>query len=127
MFSPVEQEVLFLTISRFHSCEYCVTAHSVIADTRSKVPVEITDAIRDGKSINDPKLAALNAFTIEMLDTRGLPGTDAVESFQSAGYTEKHLLEIIVAIAIKTLSNYSNHLLNPQVDDPFTGRAWVSK
>ncbi len=104
-----------------------MTAHSVIADTRSKVPVEITDAIRDGKSINDPKLAALNAFTIEMLDTRGLPGTDAVESFQSAGYTEKHLLEIIVAIAIKTLSNYSNHLLNPQVDDPFTGRAWVSK
>jgi AhpD family alkylhydroperoxidase len=52
-FTPPEQEVIFLTISYENECEYCMAAHSMIADHMSKVPAEVTDAIRDGRQIKD--------------------------------------------------------------------------
>lgn len=43
-FTPVEQEVVLLTISRFHGCTYCMTAHSMIAAKMSKVPRDVLEA-----------------------------------------------------------------------------------
>ena len=123
-FTPAEQEVVFLTISRDNGCTYCVAAHSMIADTMSKVPVAVTEAIRDGHPIPDAKLAALAAFTRTMLASRGRPGRADVEAFLSAGYSERHILGIVLAIAVKTLSNYSNHLFHTPLDTVFADRTW---
>ena len=125
-FSPIEQEVIFLTISRENGCSYCMAAHSVIADTASKVPAEVTAALREGRDIPDPQLAALSTFTRTLVAQRGKPSVAAVDAFLSAGYTETQVLEIILAIAVKTLSNYSNHLLHTSVDEAFAGRTWQS-
>jgi uncharacterized peroxidase-related enzyme len=123
-FSSIEQEVVFLTISKVNGCSYCMAAHSFIADMKSKVPTEVTDAIRDGSEIPDPKLAALSEFTKTMVVERGLPGKNDVEVFVGAGYSERQILEIVLAISVKTLSNYSNHLFHTNVDDVFVGRKW---
>lgn len=124
-FAPDEQEVVFLTISRENGCTYCVAAHSFIADKMSGLPTEVTDAIRDGRPIPHTTLEALRAFTRTLLVTRGLPGRAEVEAFLAAGYGERHILEIVLAIAVKTLSNYSNHLFHTPVDEVFAGRAWT--
>ena len=123
-FTPAEQEVVFLTISRDNACDYCVAAHSMIADRMSKVPPPVTDAIRNGQPIPDSKLAALSAFTDVLFTTRGLPSKADVQAFLSAGYEERHVLEIVLAIAVKTLSNYSNHLFHTPLDEMFTNREW---
>jgi uncharacterized peroxidase-related enzyme len=123
-FTPAEQEVVFLAVSRENGCHYCVAAHSFIADTASKVPTEVTDAIRDGREIPDPKLAALSRFTRQMVESRGFPEREDVEAFLDAGYQERHVLEIVLAIAVKTISNYSNHLFETEIDAPFAQRAW---
>lgn len=123
-FTPAEQEVIFLTISRENGCHYCVAAHSFIADAMSKVPAAVTEAIREGGEIPDAKLAALSRFTRTMVASRGLPRRKDVETFLAAGYTERHILDIILAIAVKTLSNYSNHLFHTPVDTPFASHAW---
>lgn len=123
-FTPCEQEVIFMVISRENGCEYCVGAHSFIADNMSGVPKEVTDAIRNGENIEDDKLQALATFTKILLNTRGLPAQAEVESFQQAGYSERQILEIILAMAVKTLSNYSNHLCQPELDDVFMPRVW---
>lgn len=123
-FSSIEQEVIFLTISKVNGCSYCMAAHSFIADMKSKVPTEITDAIRDGNDISDAKIAALSAFTRTMVVDRGLPTKKDVGGFIEAGYTERHILEIVLAISVKTISNYSNHLFHTTVDDVFAGRTW---
>lgn len=123
-FTPVEQEVVFLTISRENGCEYCVGAHSFLADAMSKVPVAVTEAIREGAPIPDTKLAALSRFTQEMVVNRGLPRCTEVNAFLSAGYSERQILEIVLAIAVKTLSNYSNHLFHTPLDEVFAARAW---
>ena len=122
--SPAEQEVVFLTISYQNGCDYCIAAHSVIADTQSKVPRHVTDAIRAGAPISDPQLNALATFTQRMLMTRGRPTEEDVASFISAGYTEKQVLDIILALAVKTISNYTNHIFGTPLDKVFEAREW---
>jgi uncharacterized peroxidase-related enzyme len=122
--SPAEQEVVFLTISYENGCDYCVAAHSVIADTRSRVPAPVTDAIRAGAKVPDSRLRALSEFTRVMLNQRGRPGRRDVEAFLAAGFTEKQVLDVVLAIAVKTISNYTNHLFDTPVDAAFRAREW---
>jgi uncharacterized peroxidase-related enzyme len=124
-FSPVEQEVIFVTISVANGCEYCTAAHSFIADKMSKVPKEVTDAIRNGEQIPDAKLKALSEFTKVMFEKRGNPSQEDVKAFLEAGFQEKQILEIILALAVKTLSNYSNHIFQTPVDEAFSSRIWA--
>jgi uncharacterized peroxidase-related enzyme len=124
-FTPAEQEVVFLTISFENGCDYCMAAHSVMADAFSKVPKPVTDAIRAGTAISDAKLAALAGFTRHLLQTRGRPAAESAQAFIAAGFTERQILEVILAIAVKTLSNYSNHIFRTPVDDMFKGRLWT--
>lgn len=123
-FSSIEQEVIFLTISRENNCHYCVSAHSFAADAMSKVPVEVTNAIRDGHEIPDAKLQALSKFTEKLLDKRGHPSEEDVASFLAVGYNEIHILNILQAIGVKILSNYANHLFDTKLDDIFKPREW---
>lgn len=123
-FTPVEQEVVFLVISRGNGCAYCMSAHSFVADAMSKVPTDVTDAIRAGQPINDAKLQALATFTQVMFDSRGKPSKAEAQAFLDAGYTERQMLEVILAIAVKTFSNYTNHLFHTPLDEAFAGRKW---
>lgn len=123
-FTPVEQEVIFLTISRFNHCHYCMAAHSFVADVMSKVPAEVTDAIRNDKPIPDAKLQALRQFAHIMTESRGNPTPEQGRAFINAGYSEIHMLGVILAISVKVISNYSNHLFHTELDPGFSGRAW---
>lgn len=122
-FSPAEQEVVLLAISRANGCNYCVAAHSAGAD-RAKVPTEITEALRAGTPVPDAKLDALAVFTVAMLEARGLPSTAQVEAFLAAGYQEVDVLQVLLATAVKTISNYTNHLFHTPVDQAFAHRSW---
>ena len=120
-FTPAEQEVVFLTISIANECGYCTAAHSYLADNVSKTPEEVTQAIRQGKEIGDKKLKALHDFTKIMNESRGNPTPEQAQAFLDAGYSEKQILAIILAQAVKTISNYSNHIFHTEVDEAFSG------
>ena len=123
-FTPAEQEVIFLTISKENGCDYCMAAHSVVADMMSKVPIEVTEAIRNDTRIPDARLNVLSKFTSIMVIKRGRPSDEDVKEFLMSEYTEKHILSIILAISIKTISNYSNHIFHTPVDIMFKAREW---
>jgi len=123
-FSPPEQEVVLLTISYENGCDYCMAAHSFIADKRSQVPPRVTDAVRAGTRIPDARLRALSEFTRAMIQRRGRPDRQDVEPFLAAGFSEKQILDVVLAIAVKTISNYTNHLFETPVDAPFKAREW---
>jgi uncharacterized peroxidase-related enzyme len=120
--SPAEQETILLTISRVNGCTYCVAAHSALADM-AKVPAEVTDAIRDGKPLPDARLDALSTFTAAFVETRGLPTSAQMGAFLEAGFTEADILQVLLAVSVKTISNYANHLFHTPVDQMFAHRA----
>lgn len=123
-FTAAEQEVVFLAISVGNGCEYCVAAHSMLAEQVSKVPPAVLEALRSGTAVPDAKLGALARFTETLRSTRGLPSQADVASFLAAGYQERHVLEIVLALAVKTLSNYANHLFHTPLDAPFAKHEW---
>jgi len=122
--TPAEQEVVLLTISRHNRCQYCVAAHSMLADNVSKVPPEVTLAIRDDTEIHDDKLRALNLFTHTLLEKHGWLDQSDLDAFLQAGYQQLHVLDILLAISVKTISNYAIHLFATPVDDVFKSHEW---
>jgi len=123
-FNPQEQEVVFLSVAYENDCEYCMAAHSFVADNMTNVPVEVTNAIRNNTEIPDEKLKALSVFTKAVTTKRGLPSETEITDFIDAGYTKEHILGVIAGVGVKTLSNYFNHIFNTPVDEAFQGRVW---
>ncbi|MGH9748715.1 MAG: carboxymuconolactone decarboxylase family protein [Candidatus Polarisedimenticolia bacterium] len=121
--SAAERQVVLLTTSFENGCDYCMAAHSAIARMQH-VPEGIVAAVRDGATISDPKLEALRGFTRELVRRRGwVPAAD-VQTFLDVGYTTEQVLEVIVGVGLKTLSNYANHLAGTPLDAAFKGHAW---
>lgn len=123
-FSRAAQEVVILTISRFNDCRYCMAAHSFLADQTTDIPPVVIEAIRKHNTIPDVKLSMLSAFTEIMLESQGKPSADDVNVFLNAGFTERHVLEIILAIAVSTISNFANHVFHTELDEVFADRVW---
>lgn len=122
-FSAAEQQVVLLTISRENACEYCVGAHTVVAG-KSGVADDAIAAIRDGRPIDEPKLEALRRFTKRAVETRGWLRDDDLEAFYDAGYGPQQVLEVVLGIAMKTLSNYTNHIAGTELDEAFESGRW---
>lgn len=125
-FTSAEQEVVLLSISLENGCAYCIAAHSMLAAGPSGVPRDVVLALRQGRDGDDPGLAALARFTRTMVRERGFPPEDALASFLEAGFSERKVLAIILAISVKTISNYVNHIFDTPIDEPFREWAWTS-
>lgn len=120
--TPTEQQIVLLGVSAANGCDYCVAAHSTVADM-SKLPAEITDAIRDGTAIPDSRLEAMRQFIEAVVNNRGW-ANDEVEAFMDAGYDRQAVLDVIAGVGMKTFSNYMNHLAGTPLDEAFEGRRW---
>ena len=59
-----------------------------------------------------------------MVESRGNPGPEDASEFLAAGYSEKQILGVILAISVKILSNYSNHIFHTELDEAFASRRW---
>lgn len=122
-FSPAERQVVLLTVSLENGCEYCVAAHSVIAGMQ-KVPGDVVEAIRNDRPIADPKLEALRRFSAAVVEMRGWPSEGDTKAFLNAGYAKAQVLEVILGVGMKTLSNYTNHVAETPLDAAFAHAAW---
>lgn len=119
-----EQQLVYLTVSAFNDCAYCVAAHSTVADMLD-TPAQIVEALRSGAELPDAKLEALRNFVKAVLEKRGWLDNRDVSAFRAAGYGDSQILEVITAVAMKTISNYANHLAGTELDAAFTPRAWT--
>lgn len=124
--TPQEQQIVMIAVSEQNGCEYCVAAHSTVAGM-AQVPQETIASLRDGSLPGDPKQAALVRFAKSAVENRGwIPEADQ-QAFLNAGYTTRHVLDVLSIIALKTLSNYANHLAHPPLDPQFEGQRWRRK
>ncbi len=122
-FNAIEQQVIMLAVSRYNECEYCVGAHSAIS-AMSKLPADVVDSIRSDQPIADSKLEALRTFTTRMVDRRGWLSEEDIGDFLAAGYGRGQILEVVLGVAMKTISNYTNHIAGTELDAPFADFAW---
>ena len=107
-------------MSKENECGYCLAAHDKVAAMKG-VPPAVIAAIRAGAPIADERLQLLVTLVRSIVGTRGWPDQALVETFYALGYTQRHYLEIVLAVAMKTLSNYVNHAADTPIDEAFAG------
>jgi len=124
--SPVEQQFVALTVSTTNDCAYCVGAHSTVAQM-VRMPEDILAGLREQRPLSDRKLNALRTLVLSVMRHRGWVPEDDLEHFAAAGYGQRHLLDVLTIVALKTLSNYLNHIAHTPLDRQFASQAWSPK
>ncbi|SDR93598.1 carboxymuconolactone decarboxylase family protein [Gramella sp. MAR_2010_147] len=122
-FNNEELTVVWQTINVEHECHYCVPAHTGIANMM-KVDSAITEALRHRKEMPTNKLQTLHETTLSIVKNRGNINQDELKEFFDAGFTQRQLLEIILGLSQKVISNYTNHIAETPVDDAFKKFEW---
>ena len=117
-FDAEELTVVWQTINVEHDCHYCVPAHTCIAHMM-KVDAAIIDALENKSELPTNKLQKLHETTLALVRNRGRLSQSEQTAFFEAGYEKRNLLEIILGISQKVMSNYVNHLAETPVDEPF--------
>ncbi|WP_085905769.1 carboxymuconolactone decarboxylase family protein [Kiloniella majae] len=117
-FDAEELTVVWQTINIEHECHYCVPAHTAIAHSM-KVDPAIIDALRNKTDLPTEKLQILRRTTLALVKNRGRLSPSEIQTFKEVGYKNQQLLEIVLGLAQKVMSNYTNHLADTPLDEPF--------
>lgn len=112
-----EREVINLVVSQINHCVYCLAAHTAIGKLVGFSDEQILE-IRGGKVPFDAKLHSLAKFVKETAINRGKPSTAATEELFAAGYNEANLIDIVIIIGDKIITNYLHGITQLPVDFP---------
>ena len=110
------REQIALTVSQANNCNYCLSAHTVIAKGAGLADNDIIKA-RQGQA-QDSKAQAVLKFTKQVVEGRGNLKNQDIASLKAAGVTDAELVEIIFVITLTMFTNYFNHITDPTVDFP---------
>ena len=114
-----ERELVLLAASVENSCDYCIAAHSKVLKTTLHSPANIIDSVRSKTELPDEKANALVSLTKEPVAERGHLRAETVKAFLAAGYRQDQILEVLVGLSLKTMSNYAHHLSPVAIDPAF--------
>ena len=115
---------MLLATSVENGCEFCVAAHSFLARNVAKLNEEDLQALRDNRDLPTARLQSLAQLTRRVVRERGWVTETEVAAFIAAGFSQANVLEIVLGVAMKTLSNYANHVLHTPLDQAFEADRW---
>ncbi len=121
--SPIERQVVYQTANFENQCEYCVPWHTKLSQIAGMAPND-TEALRQGADLEDPKLESLRRFTRSLILNRGKIAEAELAAFFAAGYSAQQVLEVILGIAVKTMSNYTNSVAGTPLDKAVEKLRW---
>lgn len=123
-FTPVERHVAYLAIIYENECGYCMAGHTNLA-RQAKVGSNDVAALREGRSLPDPRLEALRVFAAKVTRQRGFVSEAEVADFKKAGFDNRAVLDLLVLAATKLISNYTNHVARTPLDGFMKGAEWT--
>jgi AhpD family alkylhydroperoxidase len=112
-----EKEAVNLVVSEVNSCDYCLSAHTMIGKLNGFTDEQILD-IRGGEAPFDSKLDALVKLAKNLTEKRGKADAEVVDNFFAAGYTEENLVDTILVVGDKTITNLLYGVTQIPIDFP---------
>ncbi len=111
------RERIALAVAEVNGCDYCLSAHSYLGKNLAKLSdVEIA-ANRNGGS-GDAKADAAVGFAVKLVKARGHVTDADIKAVKDAGYNDAQLIEIVLHVALNTLTNYVNEVAKTEIDVP---------
>ena len=112
-----EREVINLVVSQVNGCRYCQSAHTVLGKMNGFTEEQVLE-LRGGSASFDSKIDALVKFAKAVTENRGKIDDSILEAFFSAGYSEANMIDVIIVVGDKTISNYIHNLAGFEIDFP---------
>lgn len=112
-----EREVINLVVSQVNDCDYCLAAHTALGKMNGFSDDQILE-IRSGQASFDAKLDALAQFVRNISINRSKPDAIALQRLFDSGYSKENLIDILMVIGDKTVSNFINGATQIPVDFP---------
>jgi uncharacterized peroxidase-related enzyme len=113
--TPAQAQLSLWITSIENDCEFCRVAHQAFAK-KFGLKSQTYEAVLHQQTIECSADAALVNFTRAVVQKRGLLSDADLSAFLNAGFTKQQIMEVILIVSIKTLSNYINHLTQPEVN-----------
>ncbi len=110
-------ERIALAIAELNRCDYCLSAHTYLATHVAQLDAAEITANRNGLS-NDIKSDAAVRFAVSVAQQRGHVTADEVQQVKAAGYVDAEVVEIVLHVALNTLTNYINSVAQTDIDFP---------
>ena len=121
--SPVERQIVYQTANFENECDYCIPWHTLLSKQAKMLSADI-EALRTGAKLSNPQYEALRQFTKSLIRTQGKIVRAELDDFLEAGYHPQQALEVVLGIAIKTMSNYTNSIAGTPLDDAVKNYQW---
>ncbi len=122
--TSIERQVVYMTANYENECNYCIPWHTILAK-KAGIASSAIEALRSGAPLTDPKLEALRAFTRTLIANRGKASEAELQVFFfDAGYSDVQALEVILGLAIKLISNYTNSIAGTPLDPEAEHLRW---
>lgn len=111
------RERIAIAVAEINGCGYCLSAHTYIGKNVAKLDDAEITANRSGAS-NDLKADAAVRFAVKVVEARGHVSDDDVASVKAAGFDDAQIVEIVLHVALNTLTNYVNEVAKTDIDFP---------
>jgi uncharacterized peroxidase-related enzyme len=111
------RERIALVVAELNGCGYCLSAHTYLGRNLAKLDDAEITANRSGAS-NDPKADAAVRFAAAVVLQRGHVSDEQVQAVRSAGYSDAQIVDVLLAIALNTFTNYVNEVAETEIDFP---------
>lgn len=112
-----EREVVNLVTSQINGCRYCQSAHTVLGKMNGFTDEQVIE-LRKGTASFDSKLDALVRFTASVVNNKGKVSENVKDEFFAAGYNEANLIDVVMVVGDKIISNYIHNLAGFEIDFP---------
>lgn len=116
-----EREVVNLVTSQINGCRYCQSAHTALGKMNGFTDEQVLE-IRKGTAAFDNKLDALVKFTASAVENRGRATEESKNAFFAAGYNEANMIDVVIVVGDKIISNYLHNLTEFEIDFPIAER-----
>ena len=111
------RERIALTVAEINGCGYCLSAHTYLGKNVAKLDDAEITANRSGAS-NDLKADAAVRFAVKVVNARGHVSDADIAAAKTAGFDDGQIIEIVVHVALNTLTNYVNEVAGTEIDFP---------
>jgi uncharacterized peroxidase-related enzyme len=111
------RERIALAVAEVNACTYCLSAHTYLGKNVARLDDAEIAANREGGS-SDAKAAAAVRFAVKVTRERGHVSEADVQAVKAAGYSDGQVIEIVLHVALNTLTNYVNEVAKTEVDFP---------
>ncbi len=121
--SAIEQQVVAQTANYENICEYCMPWHTTYCIAAGMAPGDVT-ALRENTPLSSPRLEALRHFTRSLIQNRGKISPAERDAFFAAGFAERQALDVVLGLAMKLMTNYTNSIAGTPLDEKVRRHAW---